>query len=196
MTAETKLCEIRLRAWDNALHAEGTRDVFSRRFRSLRRRIRFRNWLGFAVPILIGAVATTEWLKTAPYYQNLAFAALVVAGFGQLLFALWSSISKWDDDLAYCMRAIRDSDGLKDAWMLIGRNDVEDIQLEYRMRLLQQQIIDSHDAQHDISNREKQIGMRAGLILLQRNCVSCKMKPSSRKPPLFKKTKCVVCGGN
>lgn len=187
--------QLRSKAWDNALHAEGTREVFARRFRALRRKTRIRDWLAFAVPILIGFVATTEWLDFDPLLRKVALATLGVAAVLQLLLALWSMIARWDDDLAYCSRAVRDSYDLREAWRRIGQEDVADLALEYQIYLHQQNKIDSHDVQRDITHAEKQIGMRAGLLEFQRACV-CGQLPGSRNAPWWPKDRCVICGGN
>lgn len=187
--------DFRAKAWDNAIHAEGTREVFSRRFNSLYRLTRIRDWLAFAVPILLAFTATAEWLEAEPAAKKLMFGILGAAVAAQLLLALWSLISRWDDNLAYCSRAMRDSYNLKEAWKKIGRNDVLDIRQEYRMRQSQQENIDSHDVQQNISPKEKQIGLRAGLIEVQRKCI-CGNEPKSRNVPFWPRSKCIHCGGN
>jgi mobilome CxxCx(11)CxxC protein len=104
-------------------------------------------------------------------------------------------IARWDDDLAYCSRAMRDSYDLKEAWKKIAQKDVPDLKQEYRIRQIQQDNIDSHDVQRDISPKEKQLGLRAGLLEFQRKCV-CGEEPKSRNVPVWPKRKCIHCGGN
>lgn len=187
---------MRQNAWDNALHAHGTLEVFSSRSRRLKRITRTRDFLGLAVPICIVFVATTEWIREIRDFQSFALAVLSVVTLIQFLMAAWSLIARWDEELAYCTRATRDSYELKQAWQRIGRNDVDDIQTEYKVRSAQQSIIDSHDIEKDVTNAEKIRGMRLGLIEFQRECASCKRVPRSRRPPWRPAEKCAVCGGN
>lgn len=82
------------------------------------------------------------------------------------------------------------------AWEAIGRGQVADIGAEFATRAKQQDVINSHDIGQEISSKEKNLGMRSGLIEYQRQCTGCKTSPNSRGLPLFPKTKCPVCGGN
>jgi hypothetical protein len=53
--------ELRALAWDRAVDAHGTYEIFARRKRNLSQLTRLRDFFGFLVPILVGAVATAEW---------------------------------------------------------------------------------------------------------------------------------------
>jgi mobilome CxxCx(11)CxxC protein len=112
----TELERIKLKAWDYALHAEGTRAVFDRRARTLRRNIRLRDFTGFAVPILVGYLAGSEPFELLKPYRSLAIGLLGIAALVQFLVLLWSVISRWDEELAYDLRATRDSYELREAW--------------------------------------------------------------------------------
>jgi mobilome CxxCx(11)CxxC protein len=149
---------------------------------------------GRSVIDLIGFTATAEWLEAAATTRNLILGALGAAAVAQLLFALWSMIAHWDDDLAYCSRDGESYD-LKEAWKRIGEDDVADLKQEYGIRQIQQANIASHDVQKDISSKEKQIGMRAGLLEFQRKCV-CGLEPKSRNVPWWPRHARIHCGGN
>lgn len=188
--------EMRSMAWNNALHCHGTYTVFSRRLKRLRFLTKLRDFWGFAIPIILGAIAGSDTLSLPENYVHLLKIALAAAALVQILIALWAVFSRWDDGLAYSARAVRDAYEMQRAWEAIGRRQVADIGAEFSSRAKQQDVIDSHDIGQEISAKEKNLGMRSGLIEYQRQCTGCKTSPNSRGLPLFPKTKCPVCGGN
>ena len=187
--------ERRSKAWDNALHAEGTRAVFDMRAQKLRRNIRLRDFTGFALPILVAYILSSESFAPLKPYRELATGVLGLAALLQFLVLLWSVLARWDEELAYALRATRDSYELREAWRKIGQDDVDDAELEYELLSRQQSVVDSHDIERSITSREKQLGMRSGLIEFQRPCV-CGQRPVARKVPWWRKTRCAICGGN
>lgn len=182
-------------AWTYALHAEGTKTVFEGRARSLRRRIYVRDFVGFAVPILAGYVLGSEFFEPFRPYRGLATGILAFAATLQILLVLWSVITHWDEELAYSIHAVRESNSLKDAWRRVGQGDSQNIDVEYEWLKHQQEIVDSHDSQKMITDAEKRKGMRSGLIEFQRACVNGH-KPETRRIPFWPKVKCDICGGN
>lgn len=185
----------RRNAWNYALYAEGTKAVFDARARSLRLRITVRDFVGIGVPIVLAYVLGSEFLEPLRPYRNIATGILAIAALLQILLVLWSLLRHWDEELAYSIHAIRESNSLKDAWMRIGQGDTQNLEVEYEWLKHQQEIVDSHDAQKMITNAEKRLGMRAGLIEFQRECVRGHT-PTTRAMPFWPKVKCDICGGN
>ncbi len=186
----------RSNAWNNALHAEGTRTIFEARANELLRKIRIRDFSGFALPIIVAYLLGSEVFAPLKPYREYAVGLLGVAALLQLLTVLWSVMARWDEELAYAMRASRDSYELREAWRKIGLDDVADAEVEYTLLSRQQAVVDSHDIGKSITPKEKQRGMRAGLIEFQRACV-CGQSPRTRSIPWRKKIKeCQICGGN
>ncbi|WP_083854316.1 mobilome CxxCx(11)CxxC protein [Sinorhizobium sp. CCBAU 05631] len=188
--------EMRTQAWNSALNCHGTYIVFSRRLRRLKLLTKLRDFWAFAIPIILGGIAGSDAFGLPATYLTVLKIGLAVAAVIQLLFALWAVFSRWDDDLAYSSRAVRDSYEMEQAWRAIGEGRVNDIALEFRMRTDQQKIIDSHDIEKDITSEEKNLGMRNGLIEYRRSCAVCNEIPTSRRLPWWPKKKCAVCGGN
>lgn len=188
--------EMRTKASNSALNCHGTYTVFSRRLRRLKLLPRLRDFWAFAIPIILGAIAGSDAFGLPATYLTVLKIGLAVAAVIQLLFALWAVFSRWDDDLAYSSRAMRDSHEMEEAWRAIGESRVDDIALEFRMRTDQQKIIDSHDIEKDITSEEKNLGMRNGLIEYRRLCAVCNEIPISRRLRWWPKKKCAVCGGN
>jgi mobilome CxxCx(11)CxxC protein len=188
--------EIRQQAWNRAVDATGTLAVFDRRAKRLRLLTDARDYFGFiALPGCTAFVGTTEFISATSPYRHLALAMLAGAVLIQALLAGWSLVRQWDEQRGYCIRAIRDSYEMKQAWEDIAKCDVEDLQSAYQLRKEQQRIIDSHDIERGISDAEKRRGMRAGLFEYRRACAKCNREPSSRVPPFFAYQRCQVCGG-
>lgn len=188
--------EMRQAAWNNAINCHGTHTVFSRRLRRFRLLTKLRDFWAFAIPIILGGIAGSDFLHLPETYMSGLKIGLAIAALVQVLFALWAVFSRWDEDLAYSSRGVRDSYEMEQAWRAIGENRVPDLSLEFKIRTDQQKIIDSHDIEKDITSEEKNLGMRNGLIEYQRACAICKEMPTSRSVPWCPKKKCAVCGGN
>lgn len=187
--------ERRSQAWTNALHGEGTRVVFQRRAESLRRKTMLRDFAGLAVPICLAYLLGAEVFPVLKPYRDLGIAALGLAAVLQTLMVAWSLLARWDEELAYNIRAARESYLLKEGWKRIGQGDVANSTIEYDVLSRHQSIADSHDVEKSVTDSEKQRGMRAALIEFQRKCV-CGETPKTAQPPWFKKKPCITCGGN
>lgn len=188
--------DMRREAWNNVIHAQGTYAIFAARLARLKLRTDFRDWFGFiGIPAATAFIGVTEFQPGLAKYRSVALGILAFAALVQALLAGWSIIRRWDEQRAYCSRAMRDSYEQRVAWREIGTGDVPDIGIAYEVRKAQQRIIDSHDIEREITDWEKMFGLRAGLIEVQRKCERCKKIPSSRALPLFVWRRCVVCGG-
>ncbi len=191
----SQAAQLRQQAWDNVVHAEGTRAVFARRAAVLRALTGFRDVLGLSIPVLVAFVATTDWVQNFSSYKTIALAILGGASLIQGLMVIWSFKSKWDEELAYSTRAMRDSYDIKEQWKGIGLGNTQNYRLTFSTLAERQKLLDSHDVEKGITDWEKHFWIRSGLIECQRNCI-CTNLPTSRKPPRWPRSKCVICGGN
>jgi mobilome CxxCx(11)CxxC protein len=186
--------ERRKKSWEKAVDQHGTSEIFALRARSLSLCTRLRDFLGILVPALIGAVATAEWIGM---YQGIALAALSIGGVFQFGITAWSLVSRWDEELAYSTRAVRDCTEMRDAWKKIAEGDSDDIAFDWAVALEQQKLIDSHNVLKNISPGEQEFGMRAALFHFHRACVCGKIPPTRIAPRHpAKACECGVCGGN
>jgi mobilome CxxCx(11)CxxC protein len=187
--------ERRSDAWNNSVHAEGTRVIFERRASRLRLKVHVRDFVGLAVPILLAYVLGSEVLEALKPYRPLVIGLLSFTAVMQTLLVLWSLLAKWDEELAYDVNAARESYMLKQAWKKLGKGDTQNVAIEYDLLNHQQSIVDSRDTEKGITSKEKKLGIRAALIDAQRKCV-CGSMPNSMSTPWFPGQKCSVCGGN
>jgi len=183
-------------AWDQALYAEGTRAIFDRRATQLRRWTRVRDFIGIAVPFILAYFLGSELLDVLKPYRHIATGLVVIGGLLQALIVVWSILSRWDEELTSDILVVRESNFLKDTWQRIGMADTPHLEADYGLARRLQEVADSHVSTKMITDREKRMGMRVGLVEFKRKCAGCDQQPRSRSVPKKPTTKCDICGGN
>ena len=182
--------EQRLICNDNALHCYNTAYIFEKRAAAIRRKLRVLTFLGIAVPASVGAILGTFSLK--PEYIVLVGTIAGVLSIAQLIFSIWSLVSHWDISLSYYLESKSANYRLTSDWnYLANTTTLSDADYATRLQVLEKEseIRADLDNRYDISDKEKRLGMRAGLRKYQRPCVQCGEIPKSMKP-----TTCGVCG--
>lgn len=187
--------QIKGEAWNYGVETEGTKVIFQERLSKLKSRINTRDFLSLIVPIAFAFTYQTDWIQWFPNLKIFFLSILGVMGLFQTLMAAWSLVSKWDEERSYCLRAVRDSEEMRRSWTDLAKGIDSGGQSSFTLLKKQQDLIDSHDVQKQVTPKEKQIGMRHGLISLQRRCV-CGVIPTSHSVPWRPQTKCATCGGN
>ena len=189
--------DIRQEAWKQFIDARGAQTIFSRRAASLKRWMQARDFSAIAIPVVVAFVATTDFINSIGQFKNIALAVLAIAGLLQVLLSFWSLIGRWDEERAYSLRAMRDAYDMEVKWREIAKGDVNDLSATYDAAKAQQQVIDLHDIGKEITERERQIGLRSGLKEIPRPCIQCKNIPPTIDPPRWVRSenRCPVCGG-
>jgi mobilome CxxCx(11)CxxC protein len=175
---------------DSALHCFGTAYIFEKRAKSFRFRVRFLLFLGIAGPASVGAIISSFKLSSG-YIEYVLFVAAIIA-IVQLVGSVWSLVSRWDDDLSYYVESKSANYRLSDLYSKLANSSdlsLDDYDRELRLLNKESQMRTDLDHRYDISDKEKRMGMRAGLRQCQRPCEGCKKIPTSLKP-----TKCAICG--
>jgi mobilome CxxCx(11)CxxC protein len=182
--------EKRRRCNDYALQCYGTAYIFEKRTSKIRWKLNVLTFLGIAVPATGGAVIGI--FSLSPQHINYI---LFPAGFlGIILFVLsiWSLVAKWNDNFFYYLESKSSNYRLSDDWaQLANTTTLSNGEFETKIQILEaeSQLRSDLDNRHDISEKEKRMGMRAGLRKFQRPCAVCGEIPKSMKP-----TQCGVCG--
>ena len=179
--------ESRQIAWQRAIETFGTAYIFERRMVSPRRWLTWITWLGLAVPISVGGLVTSFGVK-----KELIEPALIVAGIlatVQALLSLMAITSKWDDVLSYSLDSARANTGLSRRFEELGRNGPSDIAQQLRLLEVENQLRTDLDNARGLTERERRIGMRAGLRQFRRKCAGCCEVPTS-----MASSRCPVCG--
>lgn len=187
--------DIRQEAWKQCIDNRGAQEIFKRRAASLNYWMRTRDFLAFAIPLIVGFVATTDWIEKLGSFKGLALAALAVAGLAQVLLSLWSLITRWDEDRAKSIQLVADSSELEVQWRDIGRHDVTGLHSAYVVAKARQLVVDARLAAAEITQPERFVGLRAGLQEIQRPCVKCNNIPATIDPPKKPQKLCPVCRG-
>ena len=175
---------------DAALMCYGTAYIFENRAKSIRRKIHFLSFLGIAVPASVGAIVGSFTLKPEIFSIILFFAAIL--GLIQLIFSIWSLVAEWNNRLSYYLESKSSNYRLADLYeKLANITTLSDQDFSTKLGVLdvESQLRADLDNRHDVTDKEKRIGMRAGLRKYQRGCVGCGKIPTDMKP-----NECGVCG--
>jgi mobilome CxxCx(11)CxxC protein len=186
-TSETdRICT---EAWDRALHAFGTAQIFQRRSQKYRRKIRALAFIGIGGPVLIGAMVIHGF---APEYVLNLLIVVGIVSVAEALVSVWSLIANWADNLSYSQRSTTDNLALSSAFRELGQqsqNPPSDLQLRFADLRSRDEARREQDAEKGISEKELRCGHRAGLRQFQRTCQGCKQVPTS-----MDSTDCSICG--
>lgn len=176
------------RCRENAVHTFATSHIFEKRAEILKRRLLWVNYVGLAVPLLVGSVALSFDVDSWNTIKIVAGAILLP----QVLINLFSIVGGWVNDLPHANTSAIENDSLSTRFNALAtspptklsdlRQAVEKLEIEDEARRKQ-------DTPQNIKPAEKRMGMRYALRKFERPCACCKLIPTSMKP-----TDCDVCG--
>lgn len=175
--------------WDNAIHAFGTAYVFQQRAQRLKTRLQWVNYVGVAVPLLVGSlVLAFGQFELLPVVIAIAGAIGIV----QIILNLWAISGRWVEDYSYAIMSIASNDSLSVRYRELGQNPpakLNDLRGMYDQLRVEDRTRREQDHQHEISDSEHRMGMRAALRQFQRACAGCDKVPTSMEP-----SDCGICG--
>jgi mobilome CxxCx(11)CxxC protein len=175
---------------ESAERCFGTAYIFEQRARPLRNALKVLSFSSLAGPLSIGILVVAVGTESGmlPYA---IFTASVLSAL-QVIVSLWSLTSKWQENFTYYIESKADNYYLADKFQSLAKKTVG-TEAEWRQgsELLETLggLRSKTDYQHDISDEEKRMGMKASLRNFQRECVGCKSTPTSMEP-----SDCTVCG--
>ena len=175
---------------DEALKAHGTAYIFEKRATVLRRKLLFLSFFGVAGPASVGAIIGAYNLDSKTI-QIVIWISGAIA-FVQLLFSIWSLVSKWDSSLANYIESKISNYSLSSRYENLMKDaniSQSEFDIEFKVLERESELRRSLDLHFDVINTEKQMGMRYGLRQFQRPCASCAQVPTDMKA-----TSCGVCG--
>jgi mobilome CxxCx(11)CxxC protein len=175
--------------WDDVLDAKGTAYVFDKRAKRFRFWLNTNNFIGLALPVLVGGIVlgfgNPTWMKIVlPITGGVAVI--------QFLSTLASFVWGWQSGLEYSLQALSKNESFAtDLNRLVKNLTVSDDQFFQELKILRETMKaqSSIDQQRGITDGEKRMGMRWGLRETKRACAACKKIPTS-----MKSDNCDVCG--
>jgi mobilome CxxCx(11)CxxC protein len=182
--------ETRQECADSALKCFGTAYIFERRAAPIRRRLQWLAFLGIAAPAALGAVVGTFNLNRTALAIAITFAGAI--GIAQLIISIWSLVAKWDDSLAYDVESKSANYRLAGEYAKLAKTQStspEEFDMQFRLLETEAKLRTELDQRQDVADKEKRMGMRAGLRQYRRICAGCKQVPLS-----LESTPCPVCG--
>lgn len=175
---------------DSALKCHGTAYIFEKRAAKIRTKVITLSFLGIAAPASVGAIIGTYNLDIKDI-QLFLFIAGTIAII-QLIFSIWSLVSGWDRNLSYYLESKAANYRLASQYDRLSKTTTlspHDFEVEFQVLHREAEFRANLDNQHDITDKEKRMGMRYGLRQYQRPCVGCKQTPTTMKA-----TDCGICG--
>ncbi|WP_159083457.1 mobilome CxxCx(11)CxxC protein [Streptomyces sp. P3] len=180
--------EYRRKCWDAALHAYGTGYIFQKRAERLKRKTDVLTWIGFVVPLLIGAtVGTFGQYK----YWNVVLAVATAVAALQLAMSLWSLVKRWTEELSYSSASATVNESLASRFAALGEDPpgLPTLRTQFEKLSIEDTARRDRDNERGVTEKERRMGMRAGLRKYQRPCAACHQVPTTMEP-----SGCGVCG--
>lgn len=182
--------EQRKDCWDKAIHAFGTAYIFEKRYNQSRIKQRWLSFLGIAVPVLVGGIVVAffgiDQLK--PLLGVLIVIAALLSTI-QLVFTIWSLVAKWEDETVYGSESSVDNYEIARMYEELAKHNPSDFDSQYKLLEYRNNRRSSEDGKKGVIEKEKRMGMKAGLRKYQRACVKCGQVPDD-----LDSTDCSVCG--
>lgn len=186
-TPETdRIC---VEAWNRAVYAYGTAQIFLKRSRSYTWKLRSLAFVGIAGPVLIGGMVIhgigPEYLHTFVYLVGIVSVI-------EALVSAWSLVFTWADDLSYSQRSAAENLALASAFRELGQqcqNPPSDFEVQFTALRSTDEARRAQDAEKRVTEKELRYGHRHGLRHFERECQGCKKVPTS-----MESTECNICG--
>lgn len=173
--------------WGRAIETFGTAYIFQDRIRTPRRNLRVITFLGIAIPALVGGIILS--FGTDPTMLKPLLWAAGILGTVQLALSVWALVARWDDEVAYGFESSADNFRLSSQYERLGKTGPADIALRFEVLEAANQARINSDVRVNLTDRQKRMGLRAGLRQFRRECVSCGHVPES-----MTSTPCAICG--
>lgn len=187
MTETKQVDELRTECWNEALKAYGTAYIFQRRMTRLKAHIQSLNYFGLVVPLVIGGIALAFGLGFQ--YFNIVLWVGGALGIVQLALFAWAIVHKWNDNLVYSLEAMTDNFRQSDDYQELAKDPPKDLKQAIDLHKAKYQHRNDLDERQGLTQRERRLGMRAGLWRFERPCYKCGKIPETMEP-----SDCNVCG--
>ena len=162
--------------------------MFEQRAAKLRRKSRFISFFGFFPLIMVGSFVAVLTAKS----EVLTYIVIPITGIISIIQAglsLWAMTSRWDEEQAYALSAIKNNTRLSSQWEKLSKDPIEAIELNIEKLRGEDNHLEGEDTAQYITDREKHFAMRSTLFQYRLQCVSCGKTPESMKA-----SSCPTCG--
>lgn len=180
--------KIRIDAGNLSLDASGYYYIYSEKIKEIEKWLKASKVLGIIVPVFLGGM-----LSTYSTYPQLIEATLVITGpiaLGQLILSAYLTITGADEELVKFSSKAAEYYILSQSFSEIMRYpNADEKDLKSQFDLLKERERQIGRGNLEVTDKERRMGMRYGLWINQRSCISCKQVPSSLSP-----TSCETCG--
>lgn len=187
MTEPSPATKRRQDAWDHAIHTFGTAYIFEKRAKGPKIHLKLLAFSGLALPLILGSYVTI-FGREAPQLERALVISGVIAAV-QAVVTLWALVWKWDDQYSASLEAVVTNYRLASRFKEFASNPPADEDVVYRLLKTELSVREAEDHKLLLKDKEKRMGLRAGLREFQRPCVACNVVPRS-----LTSSDCDVCG--
>lgn len=190
MCQKNQINQNRQDCWDEAVNCFGTGYIFEKRARQYRLKIKILQFLGIAVPASVG-VLVVSFGKEFKYLNWVLVVASIVALF-QFVISIWALVSNWQETYTYSLNSSAENNKLSNRFSGLAKNPPQDFQefnLTFNILKTENEYRKKDDNKQGIIDKEKRMGMCAGLRQFRRECSTCHKVPESMEP-----SGCDTCG--
>ncbi len=188
MTDELDIDQLRRECWEKRFYSFGTAKLFEQRARHLGLKRRIIIFLGFAMPIFIGAYVTA-YNAESQALKNILLPLVGIVSIVQLLVSFWSLVARWDENYVYAVSSVKVNTRLTADFQQLATaprealiRDIERLRFEYDRQ-------DVDDSAQEITPQEKRFAHRSASFQYRSACRTCGVIPNSMVP-----SDCDSCG--
>jgi len=174
---------------DSALKCFGTAYIFEKKALRLKRLTIVLSFLYIAVPITVYTIIST--FNKPDIIDIVLPIAGIIAGI-QLLLTVWAMAAGWNRNLSYYLDSKASNYRLANSFAGLAKTEVlsdHEFGIQFEVLEKENQLRSDMDMKYNVSEKEKRMGMRAGLREYQRKCATC-----STAPTTMKASDCDTCG--
>ena len=181
----SNLLGIKERCHSKELDAYGTSKIFKRRSDKISFYRNIITYLGFVVPLVVGAGVLAFSAGFLAYVFIPAGILMTI----QLALSLWTMVAQWDSKYSYAIGSMQNNLKMSGAWKTLGENPPPNAEEKFKELLAEELRQEQSDLTQSITDADIRYGMRMSLYQHRETCVVCKIKPLTMKPG-----NCDTCG--
>ena len=156
----------------------------------MRKRVAILNFLGIVTPASVGVIILAFGVSSSNLKLVLTIAGII--GITHLVLSIWALVSTWNERLSYYLESKSSNYRMAEQFAHLGSTTLlPPSEYDIKLGVLETEasLRADLDNRHDIKDKEKRNGLRAGLRQYRRPCVACGSVPTS-----MKSNDCGICG--
>lgn len=183
--------KLRNNSWDTAFHSFGYSYIFEQRIKKYSGYNKKLKFYALVFPALVGLIAF-GYKAEYPVVLDIAIIIAIPLTIIQFIFALLAITQEWDNELLYSIEAAIDYNHLYGEFKRLAEfPPVTFEEFDQRFGILNTKYAfrSQQNSKHEVKEKELRKGMKYSLREFKKECIECKIIPTS-----MESTSCSVCG--